>query len=68
MPRNTNYLMKLEAEELATQTISNINDQIADGPITDPEEFNLMMIEIRNVLRAQKNVIRNFGYQLDIRP
>jgi hypothetical protein len=68
MPRNANYLMKLEADELATISVSNINEQIAEGPVTDPEEFNLMLIELRNVIKAQQNVIRNFGYQLDIRP
>lgn len=68
MPRNINHLAVLEADALFSETLQSIHAQIADGPITDPEEFNLMMIALRNTVRAQQRVIKNFAVQLNVTP
>lgn len=65
---NTNLVMKLESDALFAEIMELINEEISDGPVTDPEDFNLMMIAMRNAFRAQKRVINNFATQLQVTP
>lgn len=68
MPSNINRLTILEADALRDETVAAINEQLSEGVITDPEEFNLMLIALRNAVEAQNKTIKAFARQLDIRP
>lgn len=58
---NFMHLMILEADALNEDTVGAINEQIAAGIPTDPEEFNLMMIALRNTIKAQHRVIKQLS-------
>lgn len=59
-------LMILESEALHVDAVSGINEQISLGPIKDTEEFNLMMIALRNTIKAQNRVIKQLSRAVDV--
>jgi len=65
---NTHKLMVAEAKALTEITVEAINAEISDGPVTDPEEFNLMMIALRNAVRAQQRTIDTLAREVGITP